>query len=39
MTVRQWWRQIERHLKNGNWTGLLVCADGIQELGDEERAS
>lgn len=38
MTADDWWEQIERHLLDRNWTGVLVCADGLQEAGEERLA-
>lgn len=38
MTADEWWQQIAEYTKSGDWNGVLVAADGLQELGFEEEA-
>lgn len=38
MTKDECWLEIETFTLNGDWNGLLVCADALQELGEEEMA-
>ena len=38
MTIDDWWIEIEQHMLNRNWSGVLICADGLQESGDERLA-
>lgn len=38
MSADDWWAEIERHLLNRNWTGVLICADGLSEAGEERLA-
>jgi hypothetical protein len=39
MTTDDWWAEIERYTLAGDRNGLLVCADGLQEMGDPEAES
>lgn len=38
MTEDEWWRLIEEYTLAGDWTGLLVCADALQEQGWDGKA-
>lgn len=38
MTADQWWQRIAEFTVAGDWNGVLVAADGLQELGFEEEA-
>lgn len=38
MTESDWWKQIEQFTLQKDWNGLLVAADGLQELGMEQEA-
>jgi hypothetical protein len=38
MTTDECWKSIEAYTLAGDWNGLLVCADALQELGEEEMA-
>lgn len=38
MTESQWWYQVGRFVQSGEWNGLLVAADGFQELGQDDVA-
>lgn len=38
MTPEDCWLSIEQYTLDGDWNGLLVCADALQEQGLEEVA-
>lgn len=38
MNEEDWWVEIEKYLLAGDWTGVLVAADGLQDLGLEGTA-
>lgn len=38
MHLAEWWSSIEGYVREKDWNGVLVCADAIQELGEERLA-
>ena len=38
MTLGDWWNLIVDFTLAGDWNGVLVATDGLQELGEEEVA-
>lgn len=38
MNTEEVWTHIERYLLERNWTGVVVMADALQELGEERLA-
>ena len=40
MSEADWWKEIEQYMQQytPDWSGVLVCCDGLQEMGKEEMA-
>ena len=38
MTTEEWWLLIADFTKSGDWNGVLVAADGLEENGDPDTA-
>jgi len=38
MVAADWWALIEHYAKEGNYTGVVVCADGLSDCGEDDWA-